>query len=142
MDALTWFEKLGEDLFLKSGEQDETIQPHKGDPFSKGKVNFGESSSTKRRADFIKGLFDVHQLTSLLTYATFDEEKNLFYNQDSVGFVLETETLVGANVDIQTQIQNFFNTSMPTESSLQVMLYADPMISDKTDFYLSFSFIK
>ncbi len=140
MRTFKMFENVGSSLFAKSGEGDTSISS--GDthcigngPVDNKRIDFGESADTNNRSSFINGLFDVHQLTSLLSYATFDDETDLFYNQDSVGFVLETETLVGANVDIQTQIQNFFNTSMECESSLQVMLYADPMISDKTDHY-------
>lgn len=124
-------EKLGSKLFLKSGEGEK----REGDDAAM--ADFGESKHTQNRAKFLKGLFDIHQLTSLLPYATFDSETDLFYNHDSIGFVLETEPLVGASIDIQNQIQNFFNTVMPTESALQVILYADPMIGEKTRLYQS-----
>ena len=98
-------------------------------------MDFGESSSGQNRTEFINSLFDIHQLTSLLNYATFDDETGLFYNTDSIGFVLETEPLVGASQDIQTQIQNFFNTVMPTESAMQIILFADPYLKDRTKPY-------
>ena len=117
------FEKLGAQLFGASGEGEATA------------ADFGESKKTHGRADFIKGLFDIPQLTSLLPYATYDDVTGLFYNTDSLGFVIETEPLTGASQEIQTQIQNFFNTVMPTESALQVILYADPCIGAFTDYY-------
>lgn len=117
------FEALGARLFGASGEGEAVA------------ADFGESKNTKDRSSFIKGLFDVAQLTSLLPYATYDDETGLFYNTDSVGFVIETEPLTGASQEIQTQIQNFFNTVMPTESALQVILYADPCIGTFTDYY-------
>ena len=116
-------EVLGARLFGASGEGEAVA------------ADFGESKNTKDRSSFIKGLFDVAQLTSLLPYATYDDETGLFYNTDSVGFVIETEPLTGASQEIQTQIQNFFNTVMPTESALQVILYADPCIGTFTDYY-------
>ncbi|MDP5012442.1 MAG: conjugal transfer protein TraC, partial [Alphaproteobacteria bacterium] len=116
-------EALGARLFGASGEGEAVA------------ADFGESKNTKDRSSFIKGLFDVAQLTSLLPYATYDDETGLFYNTDSVGFVIETEPLTGASQEIQTQIQNFFNTVMPTESALQVILYADPCIGAFTDYY-------
>ena len=116
-------ETLGAQLFSASGE---------GEAIA---ADFGESKNTHTRSDFIKGLFDIPQLTSLLPYATYDDETGLFYNTDSVGFVIETEPLTGASQEIQTQIQNFFNTVMPTESALQVILYADPCIGAFTDAY-------
>ena len=111
-------ESLGAKLFHKSGEGEAVA------------ADFGESKQTRNREMFLSGLYDIPQLTSLLPYATFDEETDLFYNTDSLGFVIETEPLIGASQDIQTQIQNFFNTVMPTESALQVILYADPYIGD------------
>jgi conjugal transfer ATP-binding protein TraC len=117
-------ERLGSKLFKASGEGDKTLSP-----------DFGESKNTQKRSAFLKGLFDIHQLTSLLNYATYDEETDLFYNTDSVGFVLETESLVGASQDIQTQVQNFFNTVMPTESAMQIILYADPYLKGRTQHY-------
>lgn len=117
-------EKLGSIIFNKSGEVDQTIA-----------TDFGESKRIHERDEFIKNLYDVKQLTSLLHYATFDEETNLFYNVDSVGFVIESEPLVGASSATQTQIQNFFNTVMLTESAMQIILYADPMIHDQTTYY-------
>jgi hypothetical protein len=72
------FEKLGAQLFGASGEGEATA------------ADFGESKKTHGRADFIKGLFDIPQLTSLLPYATYDDVTGLFYNTDSLGFVIET----------------------------------------------------
>ena len=117
-------EQIGAKLFKASGEGDETLPS-----------DFGESKSTQDRSAFIQGLYTIDQLTSLLNYATYDDETNLFYNTDSVGFVLETEPLVGASQEIQTQIQNFYNTVMPTESAMQIMLYADPYLKDRTQHY-------
>jgi len=117
------FEALGARLFGASGEGEAVA------------ADFGESKHIKDRSAFIKGLFDISQLASLLPYATYDDEAGLFYNTDSVGFVIETEPLTGASQEIQTQIQNFFNTVMPTESALQVILYADPCIGAFTDYY-------
>lgn len=119
------FEKVGEKLFSKSGEK--RIR----------EKEFGESKQTRAREDFIENLFTVPHLTSLLPYATYDDEKDLYYNEDSIGFVIETEPLTGASSETQTHIQNFFNTVMPTESALQIMLYADPRIGDFMDNYKS-----
>ena len=124
MGMFETLENLGSKLFSKSGEGGDTLA-----------ADFGESKQTHNREAFLKGLFDVHQLTSLLPYATFDPETDLFYNQDSLGFVVETEPLVGASSDIQVQIQNFFNTAMPTESAMQVILYADPLIGEQMNRY-------
>lgn len=124
MGVLEKFKTLGSYMFQKASEGDETLRS-----------DFGESEKIKDRSEFIKSLFDIHQITSLLNYATFDEETGLFYNTDSIGFVIETETLVGSSQDIQTQIQNFFNTVMPTESALQIILFADPDLTDLTKTY-------
>jgi hypothetical protein len=77
MGAFKRFETFGSRLFGLSGEGDETIYPGVGDPVTKSRVDFGESPDTSCHTAFIKGLFDVHQLTSLLSYATFDEERTI-----------------------------------------------------------------
>lgn len=135
-------ERLGAKLFQKSGEGNQENQENQASQESEenqgrysDSTDYGESKQTQNREAFLKGLFDIPQLTSMLPYATFDEETDLFYNTDSLGFVIETEPLTGASLDIQTQIQNFFNTVMPAESALQVILYADPYIGDFLDRY-------
>ncbi len=129
-------ESLGAKLFQKSGEGSRGGEGSEGGRGRESEsVDYGESKQTQNRETFLKGLFDIPQLTSMLPYATFDEETDLFYNTDSLGFVIETEPLSGASLDIQTQIQNFFNTVMPAESALQVILYADPYIGDFMDRY-------
>lgn len=45
----------------------------------------------------IHGLSQFHNLSEFLPYESFDEKTQLFFNQDSLGFVIETMPLVGAS---------------------------------------------
>lgn len=73
----------------------------------------------------------AHKIGDLLPYDSFDETRKLFFNHDSVGFVVETPPLVGSSSEMQKEISSLFQNILPEESSLQVMLWADPHIGDK-----------
>lgn len=97
--------------------------------------SFGEKDNLEKRHAFFKQLCDIPQLMDLLPYGSFDEKTGLFINQESVGFVLETNPLIAGEETSQTQIQNFLNTVLPLESSLQVCLYADPTLDPQLEVY-------
>ncbi len=73
------------------------------------------------------------RITDLFPYETFDEKHRLFFNGDSVGFVLETPTLVGASEEMQKEVDGLFQNTLPEQSSLQVILWADPYIEELCD---------
>ncbi|MBP6103943.1 MAG: type IV secretion system protein TraC [Gammaproteobacteria bacterium] len=78
--------------------------------------------------DFYKKLAQFYSLGSLFPYERFDEKTGLFFNQDSIGFVLETPPLVGNSEEMQKEIAGIFQHLLPEESSLQVLFWADPHI--------------
>ncbi len=71
---------------------------------------------------------DYQKISDLFPYESFDEKHQLFFNADSVGFVLETPPLVGSSEEMQKEVSGLFQHILPTESSLQVILWADPHI--------------
>lgn len=71
----------------------------------------------------------------LLPYDAYDPKSKLFYNQESVGFIIETAPLVGASIEMQKEVSNLFALALPEESSLQVLLWADPHIGDQLKDY-------
>lgn len=73
------------------------------------------------------------KITDLLPYETYDEKYRLFFNKDSIGFVLETPTLVGASEEMQKEIDGLFQNTLPELSSLQVILWADPYIEELSE---------
>ena len=74
-----------------------------------------------------------HMISDLLLYDGYDEQTQIFHNQDSIGFVLETLPLIGASEEMQKEVSSLFQYILPEGSSLQVILWADPHIGDLCD---------
>lgn len=102
--------KLGEKLTHLLGEQD-----------------FGFQKPSELE-DFYQRLLNFSKIADLLPYERFDESTRLFYHQNTVGFVLEVPPLVGSSQEMQKEVSGIFQNLLFEESSLQVMLYADPHI--------------
>ncbi len=81
----------------------------------------------------LKGLSQFYNLSEFLPYESYDETTQLFFNQDSLGFVIETLPLVGASEEMQKEVSGLFQHVLPEESSLQIILWADPHIGDFCD---------
>lgn len=77
-----------------------------------------------------------YKLCDLFPYESFDETTQIFHNHDSLGFVIETLPLVGSSQEMQKEISNLFTMVLPDESSLQIMLWADPHISGRLESFL------
>ena len=100
---------------------------------------FGEQDSgIPEHSHFESTLKDYgHQpvMANLFPYETYDEKTQLFRNQDSIGFVLETLPLTGASEEMQKEVSSLFQYILPEESSLQTILWADPHIGDLCDYW-------
>ncbi len=81
----------------------------------------------------LKGLSQFYNLSAFLPYESYDETTQLFFNQDSLGFVIETLPLVGASEEMQREVSGLFQHVLPEESSLQIILWADPHIGEFCD---------
>lgn len=113
------FEKLGKKLFTSLGD--------------------GANHETLQKSYFTRvwsELASFYKVSDLLPYDAYSSKHQLFYNQTSVGFVVETAPLVGASEEMQKEVSNLFALSLPEESSMQVMLWADPKIGDFLDLYV------
>lgn len=77
------------------------------------------------------------RLHHLLPYESYDPETQLFYNQDSTGFVLLANPIVGANLEDQQQMAEFFrqNAALSEGCSLQFLLFASPSIGWQLDYW-------
>lgn len=83
---------------------------------------------TKLKQD-LKESLSVSSLAEVLFYRSFDTDKGIFYNERSIGFVMEILPLVGG--DINTLIKEgeaFFGETLPAGSSFQMLLWADHRI--------------
>ena len=107
--------QLGEKIARVFGEQDSGIPQN----------SYFESVLDKYSSHFVMG--------DLFLYDSYDEQNQLFRNKDSIGFVLETLPLTGASEEMQKEVSSLFQYILPEESSLQVILWADPHIGDICD---------
>jgi len=98
---------------------------------------FGEQNlgvpSTSYFGPIVQSYGQQFMMADLFLYDNYDEQRRLFHNQDSVGFVLETLPLIGASEEMQKEVSSLFQYILPEGSSLQVMLWADPHIGDLCD---------
>lgn len=98
---------------------------------------FGEQDSGIPEQSYfestLKGYGRQPVMADLFPYETYDEKTQLFRNQDSIGFVLETLPLTGASEEMQKEVSSLFQYILPEESSLQTILWADPHIGDLCD---------
>ncbi|MBY0501648.1 MAG: type IV secretion system protein TraC [Alphaproteobacteria bacterium] len=86
---------------------------------------FGAGSSTLRLAN--EFLYS-HSLSELLPYRGFDPETQIFINQASLGFVIETLPLVGCGDEIPRQLTGLFQHALPLGSSFQCLLLGSQRI--------------
>jgi conjugal transfer ATP-binding protein TraC len=104
--------KLGEKLFDCLGEK-----------------NYGIKQSYFE--ELFRELTKFYRIADLFPYEHYNDQFKLFFNNDSIGFVLETPPLVGASEEMQKEISGLFQHVLPESSSLQVMLFADPHIGSQ-----------
>lgn len=95
---------------------------------------FGEELSGIPEKSTLEAVLDSYGqkavMADLFPYDSFDESTQLFRHKETVGFVLETLPLVGSSEEMQKEVSALFQYILPEESSLQVMLWADPHIGD------------
>lgn len=107
------------DMLSKAGAKLATLLNERSD--------YGVSVSSPT-LDQLNHFFEKHNISSLLPYRSFDPATQIFHNENSVGFVLETHPLVGCTEEMQREISGLFQTTLPEESNIQFTLWADPRV--------------
>lgn len=69
-----------------------------------------------------------YRFSDLLNHESFDPETGLFFNEASYGFSFECPPLVGASEETTRVLLGLFKQSLPTNATIQVMLYASPQV--------------
>jgi conjugal transfer ATP-binding protein TraC len=77
--------------------------------------------------------FKIYPLAELLPYESYDADSELYYNRQSVGFILETQPLLGANEETITLLNSLIADSLPVGAVFQVLLWASPHIHSRLD---------
>lgn len=78
-----------------------------------------------------------YKISNLFPYESYNDKFQLFFNKGSLGFVLETPALVGASEEMQKELSSLFQNVLPPDSSLQIMLFADPHIGSILDSWMN-----
>ncbi|WP_010304192.1 type IV secretion system protein TraC [Candidatus Odyssella thessalonicensis] len=86
---------------------------------------------------YLQYMADMPRLHQLLPYESYDPVTELFYNEESTGFVLISHPVVGASLDDQGRLAQFFKQerNLPEGSSLQFLLFASPAIAPHLNFW-------
>lgn len=82
-----------------------------------------------KQAEASRSAVRVPMLADCLGYRAFDEDKQLFYQRDSKGFVLEISPLTGSNDRTADIIASIFSDVLLPGSMFSVTSYASPRIA-------------
>ena len=101
-------------LGMSGGEEqaDEQVSGHDLPP------SLSEVRESKQHARF----------SDLLNIEHYDRESGLYFNENSYGFMLECVPFTGANEQTSQTLRGLFKQSLPTDATIQVMLYASPQV--------------
>lgn len=110
------FEALGQKLLSFLGER-----THDG--------HVPDSHTLQNQADYLR----VFGLDSLLPYRSYDRRTQIFHNEKSHGFIIETYPMVGCTEEMQREISGLFQHTLKEKASLQFLMYGDPRIESILD---------
>lgn len=71
---------------------------------------------------------DFYHIPDLLPYRFYDEDKKMFVNDNSVGFVIEATPLIGANDTVIDTLSGMFNDAVPPGCTIQFINFASPKV--------------
>lgn len=74
-----------------------------------------------------------YRLSSILPYESYDPETGLYYNRDTVGFMLYANPATGIGPSELNVLNGFFNQQHMTDTSIQISLISDTNIEWKLD---------
>jgi conjugal transfer ATP-binding protein TraC len=85
----------------------------------------------------MKEWINIPRLHHLLPYESYEPQSQLFYNEGATGFVLSANPIVGAGLEEQQQMAQFFRTSgnLNEGTSMQFLLFASPCIGPHLDYW-------
>lgn len=78
---------------------------------------------------------DPDYLADLLAYRLYDEEKKLYENRSSLGFVLEVIPLLGAGEEVQSEISSLMREIGEEGASIQCLIWSDYRIERFLDIW-------
>lgn len=95
-----------------------------------GLTAFGGGSPTLKH---LKELSNKVSLSDILPYESYDEETQLFYNVDTVGFMVYSSGSVALSTSDLTTLNSVFGSELGNDAVIQVTLMADPNVEPILD---------
>lgn len=79
---------------------------------------------------------DYPSFSSMLPYRHFDPASGLFFNTETMGFILECTPLSGANNQVVDALDNFLRTKLPRGTPLHFLLLGSKCVGEMLDYGL------
>ena len=117
----TWLAKTGDALVKLLDHKTSGVRATSQD------ASYGTPTKSPTIAQ-LNAYLQQFSLASLLPYRSYDPSSHIFYNENSIGFVLEIPPLVDCTEEMQRELSGLFRHTLPEKSNLQFMLWADPKI--------------
>ncbi|QGY32534.1 type IV secretion system protein TraC [Pantoea cypripedii] len=95
----------------------------------------GEHDTTSETREKLLEL-DYPHIRDLLPFRDYDSDSQIWVNQDSLGFVIEAQPLIGANEALAESLEYIARDIIPRETPLQVMLVSSRAIKDQVEYGL------
>lgn len=80
-----------------------------------------------------KKLSELYKLSGFLPYESYDADSDMYFNKDSVGFVLDCMPSTGLTEQNLNVLNGIFCMQHPADATIQVTLYADPNVENLYD---------
>lgn len=95
----------------------------------------GERDTTAETREKLQQM-DFPHIRDLLPFADYDSESQIWINRSSLGFVLESQPLIGANEQLAESLETLVRDTVPRGTPLQVMLVSSRAIKDQVQYGL------
>lgn len=79
---------------------------------------------------------DYPHIRDLLPFADYMSEEKIFINKGSIGFVLESQPLIGANEQVVNSLEALLQESVPRGTPLQVLMVSSGALQEQIDYGL------
>lgn len=93
----------------------------------------GDKNTSRETQTLINNL-DYPHISDLIPLKYYDKENQLFINENSIGFIVETQPLIGANDTLVEGLCRVLQNNIPRDHTLQVILLGSQSIQSLLDY--------
>ena len=95
----------------------------------------GEKDTSNETAQLMTELEYAH-IRDLIPFKYYEKDSGLFINDQSIGFIIETQPLIGANEQLVESFNRILQSNIPRDHYLQVSLLGSKAVKEIIDFGL------